>query len=85
LGWQDVMKLADFALFTAKRAGRNAWVGLCATEAADAEGLLQRIQAAPQQTVRSGEIRLASNKAHSTVFDALQAHEAPAVAAAPAG
>ena len=85
LGWQDVMKLADFALFTAKRAGRNAWVGLCANEAADAEGLLQRIQAEPQQTVRSGEIRLASNKAHSTVFDALQAHEAPAVAAAPAG
>jgi diguanylate cyclase (GGDEF)-like protein len=71
LGWQDVVRLADFALLAAKRAGRNAWVGLHATEAAHPEGLLAKVQVGPQQALRHGEIRPSSNRPPEVVVEAL--------------
>jgi diguanylate cyclase (GGDEF)-like protein len=40
--WQHVVELADQALYMAKRAGRNTWFGLAASERTDAE-LLARL------------------------------------------
>jgi diguanylate cyclase (GGDEF)-like protein len=40
LGWLEVVGLVDAALYAAKRAGRNGWVGLHATETASADALL---------------------------------------------
>ncbi len=74
LGWQDVVKLADIALFAAKRAGRNAWVGLHATPSTDTAQLLARMQAAPQQVVRDGELRVVSDRTAAAVVEALQVH-----------
>ena len=31
LGWHEVVEIADIALYTAKRAGRNGWVGISAS------------------------------------------------------
>ncbi|MDE2147724.1 MAG: GGDEF domain-containing protein, partial [Burkholderiales bacterium] len=61
LGWEEVVKLADLALFAAKRLGRNAWVGLHATPAAHAEGLPARLQADPRRALEQGEVRLSSS------------------------
>lgn len=71
LGWQDVVRLADLALYAAKRAGRNTWVGLHATEAAQPEGLLAKVHAGPQQALRQGEIRVTSSKPQEAVLQAL--------------
>lgn len=70
LGWQDVVRLADLALYAAKRSGRDAWVGLHATEAAQPEGLLAQAQAAPQQALRQGEVRVSSSRPQEVVLEA---------------
>ncbi len=61
-GWQEVVRLADMALLAAKRSGRNTWVGLHAADGVPAEGLLERVHAAPQRALRHGEISLTSNR-----------------------
>jgi predicted signal transduction protein with EAL and GGDEF domain len=71
LGWQDVVRLADLALYTAKRAGRDAWVGLHATEEAQPESLLATVYGGPQRAAREGEIRTTSNKPLDVVAQAL--------------
>lgn len=71
LGWQDVVRLADIALLAAKRAGRNAWVGLHATDAAQPEGLLASVQAGPDEPLRRGQMRASSNKPAPAVQQAL--------------
>lgn len=44
LGWHDVVEIADIALYAAKRAGRNGWVGLSATPDCKAEKILEHIK-----------------------------------------
>jgi len=76
LTWPDVVQLADLALLTAKRAGRNTWVGIDAGAAVRTEGLLDRLLAGPRQAAEDGEIVLVSNRALETVAAALQPPEA---------
>jgi len=71
LGWQDVVRLADLALYAAKRAGRDAWVGLHATEEAQAERLLATAHGGPQKALHEGGIRTTSNKPLDVVAQAL--------------
>lgn len=71
LGWQDVVRLADLALYAAKRAGRDTWVGLHATDGAQPEGLLAKVHAGPQQALRQGEIRVTSSRPQEAVMQAL--------------
>jgi diguanylate cyclase (GGDEF)-like protein len=71
LGWQDVVRLADLALYAAKRAGRDAWVGLHATEEAQPESLLATVYGGPQKALHEGEIRTTSNRPLDVVAQAL--------------
>jgi diguanylate cyclase (GGDEF)-like protein len=76
LGWQDVVRLADLALLTAKRSGRNAWVGLAAgralQEGGGADALLVRAQADLQACVRHGELQVFSCREEARVLAALR-------------
>jgi len=75
LDWLAVVNVADVGLLTAKRLGRNAWVGLQATAAARAEGLATRATSAPQQALRSGELAFtSSHPAPAAVAEAMVAH-----------
>lgn len=71
IGWPDTVQLADLALLAAKRSGRDAWVGVHAGPAARAEQLRERAEAAPQEAVQRGELRLSSSRALGAVLDAL--------------
>lgn len=44
LAWTDYVELADRCLFAAKRAGRNAWVGVSAGPASSATGTAERLR-----------------------------------------
>ncbi len=58
VGWEEVVDLADHGLYTAKRGGRNAWVGVEASEAAqDPEATLRRFRADPEAALAGGEMR----------------------------
>ena len=63
LDWLAVVNLADVGLLTAKRLGRNAWVGLHAAATARPEGLAARLAADPQLALRSGELSVTSSHA----------------------
>ncbi len=71
LGWQDVVRLADLALYAAKRAGRDAWVGLHAADGAQAESLFATANGGPQKALLDGEIRTTSNRPLDVVAQAL--------------
>jgi diguanylate cyclase (GGDEF)-like protein len=60
-GWQDIVRLADAALLAAKRAGRDAWVGLHAGPAwpPGARTLPERADVAA--ALRDGRLRVSSN------------------------
>jgi diguanylate cyclase (GGDEF)-like protein len=47
VGWQEVVALADAALYEAKRTGRNRWVGIELAEGADPEEALRAFKADP--------------------------------------
>lgn len=53
VGWQQVIDLADMALYAAKRSGRNTWRGLVAGDAARAEELV----ADPMKAILAGAIK----------------------------
>lgn len=76
LGWQDLVRLADLALLTAKRAGRNAWVGLAAgralQERGNADALMVRAQTDLQACVRHGELQVHSSHDEAQVLAALR-------------
>jgi len=71
LGWGDVVATADAALYAAKRAGRNAWVGLEAGPNARPETLKQALPFWPQAALQSGEFEISTNLPRSAVVGAL--------------
>jgi len=71
VGWLGVVNLADLGLLAAKRLGRNAWVGLHGTAAAQPEGLLVRAQAAPLRLLEGGEIAVTSSRPVEHVAEAM--------------
>ena len=58
LNWQQVVAVADQALYVAKRGGRNAWVGLHATDKTRHEGLLQKLSHNILDTLNAGELSI---------------------------
>lgn len=73
LGWQEVVNLADVALYTAKHVGRNGWVGLHATGETEIAGLPDKVRASPRALVRNRQLRLSSSQQHAAALEALPA------------
>ncbi len=69
--WQDVVDIADIALYAVKHAGRNGWVGLRAEEHAWPELLLCSLKNDPQAAILNRELTLSTNKSEKMVLDAL--------------
>jgi diguanylate cyclase (GGDEF)-like protein len=57
----QIMTVADRALYLAKASGRNAWVGIHATETTPHEELMKRINEDLERLVRDGAIELSSS------------------------
>jgi len=62
LSWEQVISVADRALYVAKASGRNAWVGFHPGIAAlPIQGLFGAICHGTQQLVREGALRVTSS------------------------
>ena len=73
LDWLGVVDVADVGLLTAKRLGRNAWVGLHGTDRTPPADLLTLARRKPQQALARGELRVSSSQPAAAVAEALQA------------
>ncbi|MFZ6675199.1 diguanylate cyclase domain-containing protein [Undibacterium sp. Xuan67W] len=71
IDWQDVIDIADIALYSAKHSGRNGWVGLHAEEHAWPELLLRTLKADAQTAILNKELRLSTNKLQESVLSAM--------------
>lgn len=71
IDWQGVINLADVGLRTAKRAGRDAWVGVHATERTHPVDLPARTTAAPHLAVLRGDIAVSSSRPEDLLAEAL--------------
>jgi diguanylate cyclase (GGDEF)-like protein len=61
LGWEQVVALADQALYAAKRAGRNAWTGLLSTPSSPLEALAGRRPVDVAAAVERGELAIVAS------------------------
>lgn len=69
--WQDVVDIADIALYSVKHAGRNGWAGFFAEEHAWPELLLCTLKADPKGAILNRELRLATNKTQDLIVEGL--------------
>jgi hypothetical protein len=60
---EQVIGLADSALYMAKKGGRNGWVGLLANEVTSAEDVLESIHRDAQQVAERGRLEILSSRA----------------------
>lgn len=75
IDWQDVIDIADIALYSVKHSGRNGWVGLLAEEHAWPELLLCTLKADAQAAILNNELRMTTNKVTEAVVHALRAKQ----------
>jgi len=70
LGWHDVVEIADIALYAAKRAGRNGWVGISATANCKPEKILDNIKHDILGLIGRNELEVISNLDNKIVISA---------------
>jgi diguanylate cyclase (GGDEF)-like protein len=58
LTWSQVVELADYALYMAKDAGRNTWVGLSATDRTDPQTAAAQLKSSAEEAVRLGNLEV---------------------------
>lgn len=63
LNWKETLALADAALYAAKNAGRNAWVGFDGNDQTGAS-LLSILRASPEAALQSGMIGISRSDGH---------------------
>ena len=61
MAWEQVLKVADRALYMAKASGKDAWVGISGEECARRPALLENLLADPESLFREGAVAVASN------------------------
>ncbi len=61
LSWEQVLQVADRAMYMAKTSGKDAWVGIAAREGSRRPGLLETLIADPESLYRDDAINVASN------------------------
>ncbi|MCD4748853.1 MAG: GGDEF domain-containing protein [Thermoanaerobaculales bacterium] len=66
LGWEDVIGLAEAALYTAKRTDRNEWVGLIGDAATPSEGLPDLLKNGPADLIERDRLRVVSSFTEGT-------------------
>jgi diguanylate cyclase (GGDEF)-like protein len=59
---EQVLALADAALYMAKKAGRNCWVGLLGTERTTVDDVVRSTQDGPERMVESGTLAVTTSK-----------------------
>jgi diguanylate cyclase (GGDEF)-like protein len=59
---EQVLALADSALYMAKKAGRNCWVGLLGTERTTVDDVVRSTQDGPDRLVEGGSLAVTSSK-----------------------
>lgn len=69
--WQDVVDIADIALYAVKHAGRDGWAGFFGEEHAWPELLLCTLKADPKGAILNRELRLATNKTQEQIVNGL--------------
>src|SRR5262249_40429416 len=62
LSWEQVIGVADRALYVAKASGRNAWVGFATNGKTPVTGLFPGISNDPEELVRQGQIDVLSTE-----------------------
>jgi len=78
-GWHEIVEIADIALYAAKRAGRNGWVGISATPGCRSEKILEHIKHDIVSLIDKKELQIVSNldiKAvtHAWVYETSSSH-----------
>ncbi len=58
IAWEEVVNLADLGLYTAKRTGRDRWVGVAAGNVDDPKEALRRFRDDPEGSLADGEMRM---------------------------
>ena len=61
MSWPDYVRIADHALYAAKRAGRNAWVGVTAGRALESSDDFRSVLVEPHRAVEDGLVVLESS------------------------
>jgi len=69
LSWEQVIDIADHALYAAKRSGRNRSVGLATTETTPSEHLYEKLGQNLKGMIEQGELLAISNSGENLVWE----------------
>jgi diguanylate cyclase (GGDEF)-like protein len=58
LQWEQIVNIADVALYIAKKSGKNTWVGIMATDNTKTENLFDRILKNTNELITNGELEI---------------------------